>query len=291
MKTVTLIAHNRPMYTARVISALAETLLRTPDPVFDRLIISIDPGNQETIDVCDKATEILAETGVIECHLYVNKPNSPTVDGTDAVALNEFTALSRAFDDHGSEFNLSIEDDAILMPDAALLAQWFYERHGGPTSDYTLFGMCNHRDFGRGENPGKVPNDPSYMAESAHIPSPFAWCTSAWQWPFIKASWNCKKVPPMGWDWSLSYAMRLERRKALHPILSRCENIGRDGGVHESAQTFDATQIGLVYSDGTYDGDYRIVVRIPPVELEQLDPWMMSENQSATTKARGDRWW
>lgn len=270
MKTVTLVAHNRPGYTAEVIGALTEALLKPSDSVFDKLIISIDPGNSAVTAICEKAAEILAESGIIEGVVYQNVQKF-------GVAGNAYIALQRAFEEHGSDFNLYIEDDALLMPDAAVTADWFYKCHGGPFSDYTLFGLCNHRDYGRGQNKGGIKDDPSYMVESSHIPSPFAWCTTKWQWPFIKASWDRKWVPPTGWDWSLSYAMRLERRRALHPVLSRCRNIGREGGEHETPETFDQTQTGLVYSDGSFEGEYKIVAKIPEEELMRLDDWMVAE--------------
>ena len=276
MNTITLIAHNRPSYTAQTIMGLTEALLNTVNPVFDKLIFSIDPGNSEVVDVCEKAAEVLANGSVIECVVYVNKGRLSD-DGTIAVATNTELALMRAFEENDSDFNLSIEDDAVLTPDATLIAEWFLRCHGGPTSGYLLMSMCNHRDFGRNRNPGTIPNDPSYIAEAAHITSPFAWCLSRYQWPFVRDSWNKKIKFPMGWDWSLSYAMRLEKKRALHPVLSRCRNIGREGGVHESVETFDHSQLGLTYSDGTYSGDYRIVARIPDSELEQLDPWMTLE--------------
>ena len=283
MKTVTLIAHSRPGYTAQAIGALAEALLKPDEPIFDKLIISIDPGNAEVETICNRMAEVLSTSGVIDCTVYVNAPRqSPSP--TDAVAENELLALSRAFEEHGSEFNLSIEDDAILTPDAALLAKWFWECHGGPASKYTLMAMCNHRDFGHGENPGGVPNDPSYVAEASHIAAPFAWCMSKWQWPFVRDYWNKKVVNPSGWDWSLSYAMRLDKRRTLHPVLSRCKNIGREGGVHEYPEWFDKSQGGLVYSDGMYAGPYKIVVKIPDSELEKLEPWMLPEVANERSK-------
>ena len=276
MNTITLIVHDRPVYTAKAISALAEALLKPNESVFDLLIMSVDPGCGEVAEVCDRAAQALTESGVIECAVYLNAPRQ-SASPTDAVAENELLALSRAFDEHGSEYNLSLEDDAALTPDAALLADWFYRGHGGPLSDYLLMAMCNHRDFGRGKNPGDVPDDPSYIAEAAHIAAPFAWCLSRWQWPFVRDSWNKKVVNPSGWDWSLSYAMRLAKKRSLHPILSRCKNIGREGGVHESVESFDQSQGGLVYSNGTYEGNYKIVVRVPDSELQRLEPWMLSE--------------
>ena len=283
MKTITMIAHDRPAYTAQAIGALAEALVKLDELTFDELIFSIDPGNDEVARVCERASQTLAESGIVECSVYVNASRQ-SASPTDAVAENELLALGRAFEDRDSDFNLSLEDDAVLTPDAALLAKWFWECHGGPASEYTLMAMCNHRDFGRGKNPGGIPDDPSYVAEATHISSPFAWCTSRWQWPFIRDHWNKKVVNPSGWDWSLSYAMRLDKRRALHPVLSRCKNIGREGGVHEYPEWFDQSQGGLVYSNGTYAGPYKVVAKIPDSELERLEPWMLPELERSKQK-------
>ena len=270
VKTVTLVAHNRPGYTAQAIGALAEALLKPDDQVFDKLIFSIDPGSDEVVAICERASEMLAESGVIECAVYVNVSKF-------GVAGNTLVALQRAFEEHDSDFNLSIEDDALLTPDAAILANWFYETNGGPASDYALMSMCNHRDFGRGHNPGDIPDNPEYVVEAAHISSPFAWCTTRWQWPYIKSTWNRKELPPNGWDWSLSFAMRLKRMRALHPVLSRCKNIGREDGINETPESFDRLQTGIVYSNGEYPGPYRVVARVPDEELRKIDPWMRTE--------------
>ena len=283
MKTITMIAHDRPAYTAQAIGALAEALVKLDEPTFDELIFSIDPGNDEVVRVCERASQTLAESGVVECSVYVNAPRQ-SASPTDAVAENELLALGRAFEDRDSDFNLSLEDDAVLTSDAALLAKWFWECNSGPASDYTLMSMCNYANFGHGANPGGIPDDPSYMAETLGITSPFAWCLSRWQWPFIRDHWNKKVVNPSGWDWSLRYAMNVAGKKSLHPVLSRCKNIGREGGVHESPDSFDKSQVGLACSDGTYAGPYKIVARIPDSELAKLEPWMLPEVANERSK-------
>ena len=271
MRTVTLVAHDRPSHTAKAICALTDAILKSDEQIFDTLILSIDPGCQEVTDVCDKAAEMLSNAGVINCALYVNKEKF-------GVSGNTLVALSRAFEEHGSDFNLSIEDDAILTPDAALLAQWFDDKYGGEESTYTLFSMCNHRAFGRGENPGNIANDPAYLVESLLITSPFAWCLPACHWPFVQDSWDRKTLPPNGWDFSLSFSMRLAKRRALHPILSRCQNIGKTG-VHSNPEDFKRTEEGIIHSDGSYAGPYKIVGRVPDSEFNVVDDWMVAELQ------------
>jgi hypothetical protein len=138
--------------------------------------------------------------------------------------------------------------------------------------------MCNHRAFGRGENPGNIANDPAYLVESLLITSPFAWCLPACHWPFVQDSWDRKVLNPSGWDFSLSFSMRLARRRALHPILSRCQNIG-ETGVHSNPENFKRTEEGIIHSDGSYAGPYKIVGRVPDSEFNVVDDWMVAELQ------------
>lgn len=282
MKTITLIAKDRPIYTANALTGIADALIYLAEnscPTYDKLIVSLDPvqlpegvkPHSETEIVCEKICQMLCESGLIECEIYTNKMQF-------GVGGNHSLALHRAFEEHRSDYNVLVEDDAVLSPDALLLANWFYSMHGFPQDKYTLLSLCNHRDFGPSQT--AIASDPSYLAESLHITSPFACGFTKWQWPFIKASWNCKTKFPTGWDWSLSFAMRLERRRAIHPVLSRCQNIGRENGTNETPQTFDKTQLGLKYSDGSYQGDYLVVAQLDDMDLYKLDDWMISERKS-----------
>lgn len=276
MKTVTIVAGNRAMYTAHALGAVAKSLMSAGEGSFDKLIVSIDPDEEGKVNadvemVCEKSLEVITSVGLIDCHLYTNIKRM-------GLGGNHIVTLQRAFEEHKSDFNVMVEDDAVLKLDAIPLANWFYEEHGGPFSEYLLLSMCNHRAFGRGRNPGDIPDDPSFLAEATHITAPFAWATSKWKWPFIKATWNRKKLPPNGWDWSLSYYMALTKQKSLHPILSRCENIGREGGSNETSASFERTQTGIVFSDGSYDGEYVVAAKFPFENIGKMEEWMMSEN-------------
>ena len=285
MNTVSIVAHSRPLYTRQVISGLIGALAKLPERFFDLLIFSIDPGYPEVLDVCESGAKVLAKSDLIDCEVVVNAPSRFGAP-IDAIAANVGGALHRAFETHDSSFHVSLEDDAVLTPDSLLLARWFHEAHGGPLSDYSLFSFCNHRDYGRGQQPEIPESDPSLVAESARITSPFAWSLTRWQWPMVAESWNSKICFPRGWDYSLSLAMRLNRQRALHPVLSRCRNVGREGGTNETASSYDETQGNLIYSDGSYAGPYRVAVRIPDPELEQLDDWMVAEVNGMTEAAK-----
>jgi hypothetical protein len=277
MRTISLVASSRPVYTAEALSGLTLALLTLAESGrrgFDKLIMSIDVdsfGNVEpgTEKLCEKAAEIISNEGLAECFIYVNQSR-------EGVGGNHHAALSRAFEEHESDFNVLIEDDAKLTLDSLHFANWFQERHGGPLSDYVLASLCNHRGFGHGQNPGEIPDDPSFVVESPFITAPFAWALSKHQWPFVKATWCTKFLGPNGWDFSLSYNMRLARKKSLHPVVSRCQNIG-EIGMHETPASFAKTQKDLIISDGTYAGGFRVVGKLPHEELMKIDDWMASE--------------
>lgn len=183
------------------------------------------------------------------------------------VAKAPLDALRWAFADANQV--VKIEDDAVLTPDALEVADFFFntvERNEDLMSRWTLMSLCAHGSKERAH--------PSRIREHGHITSPFAFCIHRHHWPFIERVWNCKVRPPYGWDWSLTYAMRLEGRRAVAPVWSRCENIGREGGVHDTPESFDAAQVGVSFSDGAETPIFSIEKISDPVKLE---PWMEEE--------------
>lgn len=277
MKTISVVASNRPTYTAECLSGVTLALMQQSEAgkaSFDKLLISLDPDSSGKVDggvekLCEKVCSIITQEGLAECEIYANNKQL-------GCGRNHYAAMDRAFELNESDYNLLLEDDARLTDDAVHLANWFYECHNSPLSDYALLSMCNHRGFGRGSNPGGIPDDPSFVVESPYLTAPFAWAANKSQWPFLRAVWLAKLSAPNGWDFSISYWMRLARKRALHPVLSRCRNVGRVG-MHETPDSFSRTQEGLKFSDGTYVGGFRIVGRLPQEELLKVDDWMETE--------------
>lgn len=261
MNTITLVAHKRPSYTAKVLNALVKC--HNIWEYFDKLIISVDPGDDRVFELCTAAASDLASMGILETHVYQNVTNF-------GVAGNPQIALQRAFEEHQSDFNLAIEDDATLMPDACRLADWFRREHGGPLSQYFIMSMCNHNEYAMG-------GPPHELIETTYNTSPFAYCMSKYQWHIAKAHWNTKRIPPTGWDYSMSMAMTLLRLRGLHPTLSRCKNIGREGGVHETPETFDKTQANIQYVGDLYLGDYKIEGRLSAGRMQEVPNWAVLE--------------
>ena len=263
MNTITLVAFKRPAYTDRALRRLYECRRLTD---FDQLAIFIDPGYDQVVEVCRSWSVRFP----IESHVFVNEVQL-------GVADNPLRAYSHVFGDLGSGFNVAIEDDALLSPDALELALWFRNEHGSKSSRYAFLNLCDHYDYrGRGRNKANVPEDPSLFAESVSLSSPFAWCFSRHQWPFIQGSWNKNTRSIGGWDWSIRFAMRMKGQIALTPVLSRCQNIGELDGTYEDGRTF-WVQRGLNYSDGLYRGPYTVVNPVAPEDTRRLAPWMIPE--------------
>lgn len=165
----------------------------------------------------------------------------------------------------GSTFNVAIEDDCALSPDALDLADWF---HGHLQRDkyvlMSLGGMSNGAE------------NPISIVESDQIECPWAWCftDSAWRW--MEPRWNSKKYHPTGHDWSLSFEMALCGQRSLRPELSRAFNFGKDSGVHTLPETYQEELGRCVPSDGSYRGQYEITATLP-YGHSAYKSWMQDE--------------
>jgi hypothetical protein len=266
VRTITVLLHGRP----QLLGPQLDALVRCQEIcAFDKLVLSVDSGHPNTDlikFVAPDAAGAIAQAGLIDCEVVCSRKNL-------GVATHPKTAMARAFSS-GATLAVSLEDDALPKPDLLRMAL-YYEQIA--CQDLALISFCNHRDFGRGQQ-DKIPeDDPSFLAESPHISSPFAWATVPEHWHWMEKYWNFKRVAPLGWDFSLSMAMRLGKKVGIHPILSRCQNVGREGGTHESPESFDRTQLGLRYQEAPYLGKYNLVATLDRGELDKVDDWMQPE--------------
>jgi len=173
-----------------------------------------------------------------------------------------------------------LEDDALIKSDGLRLALWF-KQNSKYMPDAMLMSLCNHRAFGKGQQKQIPEDDPSIIVESPYITAPFAWAVDQANWPTVEKYWGFKKFAPTAWSFSLSMGMRMSRKVGLHPALSRCANVGRQGGVHETPETFDASQVGLIFQESVYDGPYVVRARLDRQDLSLYDDWMLAELEAA----------
>jgi hypothetical protein len=230
MKTLTLVANNRLHYLSQMVESLKENN-------FDgyTLYIGVEPDDESVVAYCQ-------DLDFMPIHLTINAKRL-------GVGGNPLATISRAFD-AGSEFNVALEDDLILSPDALDLANWFYALPS--VKNYLCLNLFNY----------KSAPEHGAVVEEAHHFVPLGWAATrrAWQY-WIKPNWT---GDVRGWDFAVNKAWESTRRiKLLQPRLSRANHLGREGGVHCSTQYHDKTFAGLAISGGTQRG-YHLQAE-PPV--------------------------
>lgn len=160
-------------------------------------------------------------------------------DQNFGINYHNYLAYNTVFSHFSSSFNVAIEDDAVLSPDALELADWFYAL---PERDE--YALCS---LGR---VACAPEDPRRVDECCGLGTSWAYCFTQESWRWMRERWNSKKAEPLGWDWSLTYEMYRAKKKALIPALSRVYNIGREGGVNAYPEWWDENMRLAVVSSG-----------------------------------------
>ena len=238
MHTVTVATYNRPDYLRCVLMALATAMHECP--AFGRqaqIVIGIDPGGDRQQDVCAVAhqfADMAAASGYATPALILWPEHLGVSEHPRRLLQHVFTVLR-------SEFNVHLEDDTVLSPDALRLAYWYQEqtRWRPDTTDkvicLSLHARSNEID--------------SSFPELIHYRPDFGvwgWCCThiAW-WLWLSHYWNVKRTGKLGFDWSLSWMMHKNNLWVLSPSLSRVQNIGREGGVHQTPEGWDEETRGI----------------------------------------------
>ena len=144
--------------------------------------------------------------------------------------------LQYVFIERGSSFNLHLEDDTVLAPDAIRLVEWFRAHMPEPAHILSLHSRST---------------DNAYLAPSLVMPRPdfgvWGWATTSYvARKYILPWWNHRRTEPLGWDYSLTGVIERYSLKVLSPALSRVANIGREGGAHQTPEGWDLEMEGLV---------------------------------------------
>lgn len=217
MKTITLVAYNRLHYMVRMIESLKRNNLEGYT-----LFIGVEPDNLSVVEYCQNLNFMPTKVTVNPQRL--------------GVAWNPFATISRAFDS-GSDFNVAVEDDLILSPDALDLANWFFAL---PENPYLCLGLFNYE------------SDPTFpdQVEMVDEFTPLGWAITASIWRrLIKSNWM---IDSRGWDFSMNIIRQNNpANKVLRPQWARANHIGREGGVHCSPEFHDQMFSRLEISDGS----------------------------------------
>ncbi len=224
MKTITLPVANRPQY----LKELLDSLRRNNLDEF-KLFCGIEPKNDEVLNLC-KNIDFVDKT------IIINKKKL-------GVRKNPYNIIQTAFNT-GSQFNIHLEDDLIVSPDMINLANWYYDTFQLNSTLYTVYGL-----FAYDSNPGK----PDQIIEISRFDG-YGWCCFKQNWnQLFKKYWfndslGKKYYKKKGWDWAIQGAFKEFELKALKPILSRTNNIGREGGTFSTPLSHDKTFANLQYN-------------------------------------------
>ena len=218
LSTITVCAYNRPDYLQQVIESLHVALRLCPEFRVERIFIGVDQGGV---------------INPVECTDY----NLEVVYWPEHLGVTEHPRrlLQYAFVERGSSFNLHLEDDTVLAPDAIRLVEWFRAHMPDPAHILSLHSRSTSLDC----DPALVETRPDFGV--------WGWATTQYvARKYILPWWNYRRTDPLGWDYSLTDVVERYKLRVLSPALSRVENIGREGGAHQTPEGWDQEMEGLV---------------------------------------------
>lgn len=209
-KTITIAAYNRPSNLARLLDSLKGQLTSLED--YD-LFIRIDVGGKNFEEVRDLAKSVNFISTTVGYPLT-----------NQGINRNTYETMWWAFEVVKADFNLYLEDDLLLSPDALSLAEWYIQQD---LEDVAAGCLCN---LAGSLNPEKV------ILARAFIGWGFVMSRDQWH-TYAKPVWLSGKGM---WDNRLANAIRATGPEIhnMLPELSRITNTGRVG-VHFTVERFD----------------------------------------------------
>ena len=217
VNTITICAYNRPEYLQQVLESLHVALRLCPEFQVERIFIGVDHGGLTT-------------------PVKFDGYNLEVVYWPEHLGVTEHPRrlLQYVFIERGSSFNLHLEDDTVPAPDAIRLVEWFRSLIPDPAHILSLHSRSTHYC-----NPKGVITRPDFGV--------WGWATTSYvARKYILPWWNHRRTEPLGWDHSLTGVIERYSLKVLSPALSRVENIGREGGAHQTPEGWDTEMEGLV---------------------------------------------
>lgn len=212
--SISISACNRPKYLQRVLGSIFANSAEIPP-----IIVSIDhhKDNSAVIEVCKRFNVDFVVSDVkLGCNGNVRK------------AINLGFAI-------GSDFNIHIEDDICITPDALHFMFW-------ASIKYALNQNVNTVTFWGGEKE-------AFLASTQNSFTCWGWGTWRNRWRWIEQNWTTgDDSHNTSWDVVLTEA--LGRKMEVYPLLSRSYNIGDQMGTHRGRAWPGATSAGIVDPDG-----------------------------------------
>lgn len=223
MKTISITAYNRPEYLRQTLAGLAAAGCKDW-----HLFASVEPS-----DKIEEIKKIFNEaTGFASKNITLNTKQK-------GHRKNQHDALAMAFD-AGSTFNLHLDDDLFISPDALALASFYKERFSAKPLTCGSYGLFNY-------NSNAVDAQSIIVRKGTF--TGLGWCVFRENWQEIFSPlWfddsYAKKVFSVithGWDWNIHGYFRTHGIYECFPALSRTNHAGREGGTCCSEAFYDTT--------------------------------------------------
>lgn len=224
MKTITLTACNRPEYLGRLLISLGRN---SPDLLKQyHLHIRVDPT--------DKLDDVLIVLNRYRHALGLNGSSLTINEKRLGVRDNPYWILHDVFETMQSEWNIYLEDDIVISPDALALAEWSRQHMDLRT---VCLNLCNY---------DSIPQLPDLVLRGYSDywrPQTVYGCFNALGLAFGPKQWREFFLPRWhedrrGWDWSVASVFLRERVTCLMPAWSRSTHVGQFG-THQSPQEFE----------------------------------------------------
>ncbi len=206
MNSITLTAFNRPACLRKTIDSLKINDLSG----YDKLYCGVEPGNSEVV-------EILRAIDFIDTRIILN----PRILG---VRKNPFALLERVFEE-GAEFNVYIEDDQLLSPDAFDVFNYHRRVLG---SQPKMLCTCLYNPASSNIYPNRLIKSFDFVAIG------FSLTKSQWL-DYFKPYWFDEALnqemggTAEGWDWCIRALMKKYHLHSVIPALSRSYHLGQTG--------------------------------------------------------------
>jgi len=239
MKTITFPVGYRPNYLAQFLNCLEQQDLP------DYTIFCSAEASPECIK--------LLQDSPLDLNIIFKEASSGRSDHSGAIN-NMFNVLNAAFS-HGSTFNLHLEDDLLLAPDAVNLANWYYDNYKDKPLTYTSYGMFGFQP--RGEDYTALEEVPFFEG--------LGWCAFKENWEACyKRSWYDgtlarKYFQAHGWDWNVQAYFKEYSCKAIRPLINRTQHNGREGGTCCTLAHHDKHYTPLKWNKTEKIKDFKIV--------------------------------
>lgn len=203
-------------------------------------------------EACPPCIDLLKNCG-LKLNIMLN-PKSTGRKSHAGARANMFNALNSAFE-AGSDFNLHLEDDFLLAPDAVDLANWYYENFKDNPLAYMSYGMFGFNPRG----------DDYTLLEEVPFFEGLGWCVFKEGWETCyKRSWfddtlARKYFTGYGWDWAVQGFFKEYGCKALRPLINRTQHNGRVDGTCCTVAHHDRHYTPLKWNKTEKVTDFKII--------------------------------